>query len=683
MNSKKTNEEGETPEEDTFPSLWKIAAGLAAFVLIVVIASRERAKEISYLTFQNELLAYGFVDHLEVINQNKVRVFIKLAPKSEYYFNIDSVSQFEAQLHESLLNLGVAEDFVPVRYRNQTEVGKEVIRMLPTVVTIGFLIYFFRSVFSRASKASQGGGPGGIFSMGKSKARLASQSKIKVSFKDVAGCEEAKQEISEFVNFLKDPARYTVLGAKIPKGALLVGPPGTGKTLLAKATAGEASVPFYSVSGSDFIEIYGGVGPARVRDLFAQARRNSPCIIFVDEIDAIGRKRGGTGRNDERENTLNQLLVEMDGFESNKGIVVLAGTNRPDILDKALMRPGRFDRQISIDLPDIKSREAIFKVHLSALKLNPEKTIEEYATMFAALTPGFSGADIANVCNEAALIAARYDKTSVGLQDFDAAVDRVIAGLEKKTKVLSPKEKEIVAYHEAGHALVGWLLPNTDPVLKVTIIPRGKAALGFAQQLPVERYLHSYEYIQEKITVLLSGRAAEDAKFGELSAGAQDDLEKVTDIAYAQIVRYGMNTKFGSLAFSERNSQGYFGKPYSETTAELVDAEVSHFVENCYERARNIVQQNFSKLEEVAQLLLKKEVLHGEDLKNILGEKVQEDKDKFVITKQPSEPSTPAAPSEPPATPPQAPSDPATPPTTPPTPPPGPSEPQNPIDQLL
>eukprot|EP01125_Pyxidicula_operculata_P008384 TRINITY_DN281_c0_g1_i1.p1 TRINITY_DN281_c0_g1~~TRINITY_DN281_c0_g1_i1.p1 ORF type:complete len:769 (-),score=235.00 TRINITY_DN281_c0_g1_i1:1688-3994(-) len=627
-NDKKNNKDKEEDNSDSgdinIPSLRNIFLVLAGGILFVIWYTKETAEETTYLHFLNNMLMAGMVDHLEVINEHKVRVFLKGKDTkvASYYFTIVSIKAFEQQWAETLIRLGVPEDYAPVRYRSEVEYGKELLRSVPTILTIGLLGFFLYAVYKRARTMTQGG-PGGIFSSGKSNAKLMNKTKIKVTFKDVAGCEEAKTEIMEFVNFLKNPGQYTALGAKIPKGALLVGPPGTGKTLLAKATAGEASVPFYSVSGSDFIEMFGGVGPARVRDLFAQARRNAPCIIFMDEIDAIGRERGGSNRNDERDNTLNQLLVEMDGFESNKGIVVLAGTNRPDILDKALMRPGRFDRQISIDLPDIKSREAVFKVHLANLKLDSANTIDEYATRLSSLTPGFSGADIANVCNEAALIAARDDKSFVSMNDFDRAIDRVIAGLEKKSRVLSPQEKEIVAYHEAGHALVGWLLPNTDPILKVSIIPRGQAALGFAQQMPVERYLHSLEYIKDRICVFLGGRVAEEIQFGEISTGAQDDLEKITDMAYSTIVQYGMNPTFGNISYSERNSQGYWGKPYSNKTAELVDKEVKKLIDQCYIATKELINNNKDKLEEIAQLLLKKEVIHNSDVQSILGPKVE------------------------------------------------------------
>jgi AFG3 family protein len=600
---------------------------LVATVIVAIFFSREKAEKIDFMYFQNELLAKGLVSKLDIINKSTVRVYLR-GPMSQsdqtvepkYYFLISDVGSFYHSLHESMERLGMPEDFLPIHFKTETDYGMLAIKIVPTIFIFG-LIYYSITAFV-ASSVGKMGGSGGIFSMGKSKAKLFDRRNPSIKFKDVAGCDEAKEEIMEFVSFLKNPDRYVTLGAKIPKGALLIGPPGTGKTLLAKATAGEASVPFYSVSGADFVEIFGGVGSSRVRDLFATARKNAPCIVFLDEIDAIGRKReGGSGgnRNEERENTLNQLLVEMDGFASNKGVVVLAGTNRPDVLDKALTRPGRFDRQIALDLPDVKSRVAIFLVHLEAIKLDAQLVKAEVAKRLAGLTPGFSGADIYNVCNEAALIAARKDLTCVGMEDFEAAIDRVIGGLEKKSKVLSPQEKEVVAYHEAGHALVGWLLPHTDPILKVSIIPRGSAALGFAQQLPEEKYLHTQEFLHSKICVLLGGRAAEKVKFTMITSGAQDDLEKVTNLAYSEILKYGMNKDFGSLSFSESSTKGYFGKPYSDQTAEMVDTQVRESVTKFFDDTVLLIENNRDKLELVAQLLLDKEVIHYDDMVRLLG----------------------------------------------------------------
>merc|ERR1719399_2026555 len=466
-----------------------------------------------------------------------------------------------------------------------------------------------------------GGGAGGIFNVGKATvATLDKNAKNKVMFKDVAGCNEAKREIMEFVDFLKNPKKYEALGAKIPHGALLVGPPGTGKTLLAKATAGEAGVPFLSISGSDFMEMFVGVGPSRVRDLFAQARTKSPSIIFIDEIDAIGRARGKggfAGGNDERENTLNQLLVEMDGFQTTSGVVVLGGTNRPDILDKALLRPGRFDRQITIDRPDIKGRAQIFNVHLARVKLEGE--VGDYAERLAALTPGFAGADIANLVNEAALIAARGNEAAVNLSHFEQAVDRVIGGLEKKNKVISPEERTTVAYHEAGHAVAGWFLEHTEPLLKVSIVPRGTAALGFAQYLPNENLLMTEQQMDDMMCMTLGGRAAEQVMLGRITTGAQNDLEKVTRMTYARVAVYGMNRKVGLLSFPPDEQK--LDKPYSDETAQVIDEEVRKLVDSAYERTLDLLQEKKPLVEKLTQALLEKEVLNVDDLTEVLGER--------------------------------------------------------------
>jgi AFG3 family protein len=467
------------------------------------------------------------------------------------------------------------------------------------------------------------GGPGGqIFNIGKSKAALFdAESKVKITFADVAGLEEGKEEVKEIVDFLKTPAKFTKLGGKIPKGALLVGPPGTGKTLLAKAVAGEAGVPFFSLSGSDFVEMFVGVGAARVRDLFKQAKEKAPCIIFIDEIDAIGRSRGRgqlPGSNDERENTLNSLLVEMDGFATDSGVIILAATNRPDVLDSALLRPGRFDRQISIDKPDIIGREEIFKVHMKPLKLNPEVD----AKKLSAQTPGFAGAEIANVCNEAALIAARKDKEQVDMIDFQDAIDRVIGGLEKKNKIISPDEKRIVAYHEAGHAVSGWYLEHADPLVKVSIVPRGVAALGYAQYLPKEQFLYTVEQLTDEMCMTLGGRAAEEIIFGKISTGALSDLERITKMAYSMVTMYGMNDKIGNVSFYDSKSSEYnFNKPYSESTATTIDNEVRKIIENAYARTKAMLVQKKAELEIVAQELLKKEIIFQSDLETLIGKR--------------------------------------------------------------
>lgn len=482
-----------------------------------------------------------------------------------------------------------------------------------------FLIFGFWFLMRRMS----GGGPGGqIFSIGKSKAALFDAEKsIKVTFKDIAGLHEAKEEVMEIVEFLKTPEKFTKLGGKIPKGALLIGPPGTGKTLLAKAVAGEAGVPFFSLSGSDFVEMFVGVGAARVRDLFNRAKGKAPCIIFIDEIDAVGRSRGRgqmPGGNDERENTLNSLLVEMDGFATDSGVIILAATNRPDVLDEALLRPGRFDRQISLDKPDILDREAILKVHSKAIKLAPDVDV----TKLAAQTPGFAGAELANVCNEAALIAARKHKQKVDMADFQDAIDRVIGGLEKKNKIISPQEKEIVAYHEAGHAVTGWFLEHAHPLVKVSIVPRGVAALGYAQYLPKEQFLYQTEQLLDELCMSLGGRAAEELTFGKVSTGALRDLEKVSKMAYSMVSIYGMNDKIGNISFHNPQQGEYsFTKPYSESTAKIIDEEVRGMIEKSYTRAKELLHTKKQELETIAQALLEKEVIFQKDLEQMIGKR--------------------------------------------------------------
>ena len=486
--------------------------------------------------------------------------------------------------------------------------------LLPTLLLVGLWFLLFRRVTS-------GGGPGGqIFNIGKSKATLFDKNtKVNITFNDVAGLEEAKVEVIEVVDFLKNPKKYTALGGKIPKGVLLVGPPGTGKTLLAKAVAGEAQVPFFTLSGSDFVEMFVGVGASRVRDLFKQAREKAPCIIFIDEIDAVGRSRGKNqimGGNDERESTLNQLLVEMDGFSTDLGIIMMAATNRPDVLDAALLRPGRFDRQISIDRPDLIGREQIFKVHLKALKLAAEVDAHKLAEQ----TPGFAGAEIANVCNEAALIAARTDKKEVEMIDFNAAIDRVIGGLEKKNKIISPEEKKIVAYHEAGHAVVGWFLDSTDPLVKVSIVPRGVAALGYAQYLPKEQYLYTTEQLVDSMCMTLGGRAAEEIVFGRISTGAQNDLERITRMAYGMVTLYGMNKAVGPVSFNDPQGEYQFRKPYSEQTSLLIDQEVRKIIETAYDKTLDLIRSKREVLEAIAQELLSKATInYFTDLSQVYG----------------------------------------------------------------
>ena len=483
------------------------------------------------------------------------------------------------------------------------------------------LILMWMFMFRGVNKNIGGGpgGPGGIFNVGKSTGKLAEKDSIKVTFKDVAGLYGAKDEVMEIVDFLKNPKKYTALGGKIPKGALLVGPPGTGKTLLAKAVAGEANVPFFSISGSDFVEMFVGVGASRVRDLFRQAKEKSPCIVFIDEIDAVGRarsKNAGFSSNDERENTLNQLLTEMDGFGTNSGVIILAATNRADILDKALMRAGRFDRQIHVELPDLKEREEIFKVHLRGLKLEEDFDLE----FLAKHTPGFSGADIANVCNEAALTAARHDKKLIDKQDFLDAVDRIIGGLERKNKIITPTEKKSIAHHEAGHATVSWLLPNANPLFKVTIVPRGQA-LGAAWYLPEERQLVTKEQMIDEMCSLIGGRVAEEIVNGQPSTGALNDLERLTKMAYGMVTYYGMSEKVGNLSFYDSTgARGYdLTKPYSEKTAELIDKEVKELVEMIHDRTRDILTDNKEGFMQLAALLLEKEVIFADDLERIFG----------------------------------------------------------------
>ncbi|GAA4821797.1 ATP-dependent zinc metalloprotease FtsH [Algivirga pacifica] len=488
------------------------------------------------------------------------------------------------------------------------------------LISWGVLFLFIFGFWFLMRRMAGGGAGGQIFNIGKSKATMFDANRMKVTFKDVAGLDEAKEEVEEVVDFLKKPSKYTDLGGKIPKGVLLVGPPGTGKTLLAKAVAGEAGVPFFSLSGSDFVEMFVGVGAARVRDLFKQAKEKAPCIIFIDEIDAIGRSRGKgamPGSNDERENTLNSLLVEMDGFGTDSGVILLAATNRPDILDNALMRPGRFDRQISVDKPDIVGREQIFKVHLQPIKLADGVKPKE----LAAQTPGFAGAEIANVCNEAALIAARNGKEKVDMDDFQAAVDRVIGGLEKKNKIISPDEKKIVAYHEAGHAVAGWFLEHADPLVKVSIVPRGVAALGYAQYLPKEQYLHTTEQMLDEICMTLGGRAAEELIFGRISTGALSDLERTTKMAYSIVSIYGMNKEIGNISFYDPQRQEYMSKPYSEATAEKIDQEVKKLIDEAYERTKDLLNKHKDALEILAQQLLDKEILYQNDLVKLIGER--------------------------------------------------------------
>ena len=651
-----------------------LTGGVGALALASLTMGRSEVHEISFQDFRTGLLERGAVARIEVANKSVAKVYVRPpsrpmpapagAPAGEFAdgemrreepqrpqpsalpgggaagaapvpggtyrfkFTIGSVEAFERKLEEAQAAAGVPpSNFVPVTYVNESSMFSELSHLLPTALLLGAYLWFSRRQMGGMGGMGGGmggmGGPGRIFSVGKANVTTLDASKPKITFADVAGCDEAKAEVAELVHFLRHPAKYKALGATIPRGALLVGPPGTGKTLLAKAVAGEAGVPFLSMSGSDFMEMFVGVGPSRVRDLFAQARAKAPSIIFIDEIDAIGRQRGRggmAGGNDERENTLNQLLVEMDGFGTTSGIVVLAGTNRPDILDRALLRPGRFDRQISVDRPDVAGREQILAVHLKRVRLGGDaEDAKALSYRLAALTPGFAGADLANVVNEAALVAARRDATEVTLADFESAIDRVIGGLEKKHKVISPEERRTVAYHEAGHAVVGWFLEHAEPLLKVSIIPRGAAALGFAQYLPNENLLATEAQLVDTMCMTLGGRAAEQLVFDAVSTGAQNDLEKVTRAAYARVAIYGMNPRVGLLSFPPDDNR--LDKPYSQETAAMIDDEVRLLVAAAYERTLALLRERLPLVEALAQTLLKKEVLGVEELTAVLGER--------------------------------------------------------------
>ena len=558
----------------------------------------------------------------------------------QLYFNIIDDKTFALQMIEFYKKYPDVPQIIDVPEKEGEIFGQIISTLLPILLIVLLFVMMMRKVGGPGG----GGGAGGIFSIGKSKATLFEKgTRVNINFGDVAGLDEAKVEVMEIVDFLKNPKKYTALGGKIPKGALLVGPPGTGKTLLAKAVAGEAQVPFFSLSGSDFVEMFVGVGASRVRDLFKQAREKAPCIIFIDEIDAIGRARGKNMMmsNDERENTLNQLLVEMDGFGTDLGIIILAATNRPDVLDTALLRPGRFDRQISIDRPDLVGREAIFKVHLGPIKISETLDIHKLAEQ----TPGFAGADIANVCNEAALIAARKGKTAVDMSDFQDAIDRVIGGLEKRNKIISPEEKEIIAYHEAGHAICGWYLEHAYPLLKVTVVPRGTAALGYAQYTPKEQYLYNTDQLMDQICMTLGGRASEDIFFGKISTGASNDLQQITKIAYSMITVYGMNEKVGNISYYDPNQENVFTKPFSEETGKMIDEEVRKLIDNAYQITKKLLTEKKGDVEKLAKELLKKEVLFKSDVEALIGKRPYEEKKALDIEPEPkdvvgSEPST-------------------------------------------
>lgn len=616
---------------------WVVAALIMGIIGFILFSTKTKLTPIKYKELE-QLVVAGDVAHVGVVAGTRtVEVTLtKEALQKEEFKKLLGNTRYNTGPHlevDVVSELTFSNDFkeflekAPISEKMKTQLYPEPLHRenyLDVFLNYFPFLFFIILMYILMTRMTGGAGPGGaIFNIGKSRASLFdADSKVKITFQDVAGLDEAKEELNEIVDFLKNPGRYTDLGGKIPKGALLVGPPGTGKTLLAKAVAGEAGVPFFSLSGSDFVEMFVGVGAARVRDLFKQAKEKAPCIIFIDEIDAVGRSRGRgamPGGNDERENTLNSLLVEMDGFGSETGIIILAATNRPDVLDSALLRPGRFDRQISVDAPDIIGREAIFRVHMRPLKLSPEVDTKK----LAAQTPGFAGAEIANVCNEAALLAARRGKTAVEMADFQDAIDREIGGLEKKNKLISPEEKEIVAFHEAGHAITGWFLEHANPLVKVSIVPRGIAALGYAQYLPREQYLYRTEQLFDEMCMALGGRAAEEVVFGKITTGALSDLEKITKMAYSMVSMYGLNDKIGNISFYDSKGQSdySFTKPYSENTARMIDEEVKKLVDEAYQRTKALLTERRNELDSLAKALLKQEILYQHDLVEIIGER--------------------------------------------------------------
>ncbi|MFU8844206.1 MAG: ATP-dependent zinc metalloprotease FtsH [Bacteroidales bacterium] len=629
-NSVNDSPSGKNPKKPKFNFYWVYGIIAVIFIALTFTNMGDSVKETGWGDLRGMLMA-GDVEKIVVVNREQAEIFLRreVLDKSKYQevrdqgyqgsgphyvYAIGSYDSFKEDVERAQEGI---ENPIYIRNEKRHNWSGEIFSwLLPLLIIIVVWIVIMR-MMSR-------GGPGGaqIFNIGKSKAQLYDkETAVNVNFNDVAGLGEAKVEVMEIVDFLKNPLKYTNLGGKIPKGALLVGPPGTGKTLLAKAVAGEAQVPFFSISGSDFVEMFVGVGASRVRDLFKQAKEKAPCIIFIDEIDAIGRARGKnplTGGNDERENTLNQLLTEMDGFQSNTGVIILAATNRADILDRALLRAGRFDRQIHVELPDLEERKAIFKVHTKPLKLDDSVELD----FLAKQTPGFSGADIANVCNESALIAARKTKKHIQKQDFLDAVDRIVGGLEKKSKIISAAEKKVIAYHEAGHAAVSWLTDHANPLVKVTIVPRGKS-LGAAWYLPEERQITHYDQMFDELTAALGGRASEEVNFGKVSTGALNDLEKVTKQAYNMVVYFGLNEKIGNISFYDSTGQAEysFHKPFSERTAQVIDEEISKLVESAYKRAVEIVRKNKSKVQDLAMKLLEKEVIFHEDMVEIFGER--------------------------------------------------------------
>jgi len=639
LNNNQNNNDNEKPKGPKINYYWIYGIIIAFILLSSLMTGFNRTETIDWDEFEAKAIN-GEVDKIIVENEKNVLVYLDsamiadeesssplkkaMARPADFRFEIGDIGRFEEKVDELKESIAALDEADPIEgnprafsgpnFETKTNwYGAIFSWVLPLLFIVLIWIFIMRRV---------GGGPGGpggqIFNIGKSKATLFdNNTKVNVTFKDVAGLDEAKEEVMEVVDFLQNPKKYTALGGKIPKGVLLVGPPGTGKTLLAKAVAGEAGVPFFSISGSDFVEMFVGVGASRVRDLFKQAREKAPCIVFIDEIDAIGRARGRNSMqgNDERENTLNQLLVEMDGFSTDKGVILMAATNRPDVLDTALMRPGRFDRQIGIDRPDLKGRTEIFRVHLKPIKAGPDINAE----ILAEQTPGFAGADIANVCNESALVAARRGKKEVEMEDFNYALDRVIGGLEKKNKLISPEEKQIIAYHEAGHAIAGWYLQHAHPLVKVTIVPRGLAALGYAQYLPKEQYLYRTEQLLDQMCMTLGGRAAEEIIFGKITTGAQNDLEKVTKNAYAMVSIYGMNDKVGQVSFYDPQGNSQFMKPYSDETAALIDHEARNVIEKAYDRTIKLLKEKREQLEIIARELLEKEVLLKSDVERLIG----------------------------------------------------------------
>ena len=641
---------GPSPKGPKFSFYWIYV--IAAVMLIgyqVMRGATPDASTITELEFRQKLLERNHVEKLEPVkNKGVVRVYIKQDSLSDpiyqsligekklvhakatkgphFQFNYSKVDDYQENI-DKYFSDHPAVTPVKVDPVSDPEFFGPLLNFLFPLLMFGLL--FVLMMRKMGGGGAGGGAGGGIFNIGKSKAQLFDKgTKVNITFTDVAGLDEAKQEVMEIVDFLKNPKKYTALGGKIPKGALLIGPPGTGKTLLAKAMAGEAQVPFFSMSGSDFVEMFVGVGASRVRDLFKQAREKAPCIIFIDEIDAIGRARGKNMMmsNDERENTLNQLLVEMDGFSGDTGIIILAATNRPDVLDTALLRPGRFDRQISIDKPDMKGRETIFLVHLKPIKRSDKLDIHKLAEQ----TPGFAGADIANVCNEAALIAARKGKSEVDMDDFQDAIDRVIGGLEKRNKIILPEEKKIIAYHEAGHAVCGWYLEHAYPLLKVTIVPRGVAALGYAQYTPKEQYLYNTEQLADQMCMTLGGRASEEIFFRKISTGAQNDLQQVTKMSYAMVTVYGMSEKVGNVSFYDPQQESTFTKPYSEETGKLIDDEVRSLVAKAYKRTLELLTEKKEEVEKIALALLDREVLHKQDVEDLIGKRPYEEKKIFA-----------------------------------------------------